>query len=131
MRFHWLQVIHSEEDRMWMTKKADIILCSTGDGHPDVIRIRSAHQHDLETVLPFIIFTPLWLNVETCNSTVKLLIPCFGLASILYTLVYMQLLQMSVVWKLSLFIILYCILTYICTIAAVRYSISIMNLLLI
>ncbi|XP_071628391.1 prostaglandin E synthase isoform X1 [Temnothorax americanus] len=124
------QVIHSEEDRMWMTKKPDIILCPTGDGHPDVIRIRNAHRNDVETVLPFMVFTPLWLHVETCNSTVKILIPAFALASILYTLVYMQLLRMSVFWKLSLYVTLYCILTYICTIAAVRYSISIINQLI-
>ncbi|KAL6264422.1 hypothetical protein P5V15_004531 [Pogonomyrmex californicus] len=123
------QVIHSEEDRMWMTKKPEIILCTTGDGHPDVIRIRSAHRHDLETVLPFIVFTPLWLNVETCNSMVKILIPCFALVSILYTLVHMQLLQMSYLWKLSSLATLYCIVIYICTIAAVRYSISIMDLI--
>lgn len=116
------QVIHSNEDAMWMTKKADIILCPTGDGHPDVIRIRNAHRHDIETVLPFLVFTPLWLNVETCNLTVRVLIPGFALASILYTLVYMQLLRLSVLWKLSLFITLYCILTFICTIAAVKYS---------
>lgn len=127
MWFDWLKVIHSEEDRMWMTKKPDIILCPTGDGHPDVIRIRNAHRHDLETVLPFIIFTPLWLHVETCNSTVKILIPGFVLASIFYTLVHMQLLRMSVLYKLFLSVILYCILTYICTITAVRYSVSFIN----
>lgn len=131
MQFDWLKVIHSEEDRMWMTKKPDIILCPTGDGHPDVIRIRSAHRHDLETVLPFIIFTPLWLHVETCNSTVKILIPSFALISILYTLVHMQLLRMSLSWKHYLPVILYCILTYICAIAAVRYSISFINELMI
>jgi len=108
---------------MWMTKKADITLCPTGDGHPDVIRIRNAHRHDLQTVLPFIVFTPLWLNVETCNSTVRILIPGFALVSIMYTLVYLQFLRMSIVWKLSLFIASYCILIYICTIAAVEYSI--------
>ncbi|KAG5309412.1 PTGES synthase, partial [Acromyrmex charruanus] len=121
------QVIHSNEDAMWMTKKADILFCPTGDGHPDVIRIRHAHRHDIETVLPFLVFTPLWLNVETCNLTVRILIPGFALVSILYTLVYMQLLQLSVLWKLSLFITLYCILTFICTIAAVKYSIFIIG----
>ncbi|CAL1684180.1 unnamed protein product [Lasius platythorax] len=116
------QVIHSEEDRMWMKKKSNIILCPTGDGHSDVIRIRSAHRKDLETVLPFIVFTPLWLNVETCNFMVKILIPGFALISILYTLMHMQLLQMSAIWKFYSSMILYCILTYICAIAAVRYT---------
>ncbi|XP_012536335.1 prostaglandin E synthase [Monomorium pharaonis] len=122
------QVIHSEEDRMWMTKKADIILCPTGDGHADVIRIRSAHRHDVETILPFLFVTPLWLNVETCNSTVKILIPGFALASILYTLVYMQLIQMSVRWKFSFYVTMYCILIYISTITAVRYYLAMMAL---
>ncbi|XP_070167513.1 prostaglandin E synthase [Polyergus mexicanus] len=123
------QVIHSEEDKMWMKKKSNIILYPTGDGHPDVIRIRSAHRKDLETVLPFIIFTPLWLNVETCNSTVKILIPGFALISILYTLVHMQFLQMSTSWKLYLSMLLYFILTYICAIAAVKYTINIPKLI--
>ncbi|EZA54410.1 hypothetical protein X777_05640 [Ooceraea biroi] len=123
------QVIHSEEDRMWMVKKPEIILCPTGDGHPDVIRIRRAHQKDLKTVLPFLVVTPLWLNVETCNSTVKILIPGFGLCSILYTLLHMKLLQMSVSWKHFFSMTLYCILTYICTIAAVRYTITIPKLI--
>ncbi|KAM0733453.1 hypothetical protein ACS0PU_013002 [Formica fusca] len=123
------QVIHSEEDRMWMKKKSNIILYPTGDGHSNVTRIRSAHRKDLETVLPFIVFAPLWLNVETCNSTVKILIPGFALISILYTLVHMQLLQMSTSWKLYLSMILYLILTYICAIAAVRYTIIIPKLI--
>ncbi|KAH0956417.1 hypothetical protein HN011_011820 [Eciton burchellii] len=115
------QVIHSEEDRMWMVKKSEIILCPTGDGHPDVFRIRRAHQMDLKTVLPFLIFTPLWLNIETCNSTVRLLIPCFGLSSIIYTLLHMKLLRTSVFYKHLFSITLYCILAYIYTITAIRY----------
>ncbi|EFN85000.1 uncharacterized protein LOC105182768 [Harpegnathos saltator] len=113
------QVIHSEEDRMWMLKP-DIILCPTGDGHPDVIRIRSAHRKDLETVLLFLVFSPLWLNVETCRSTVKILIPSFSLSSILYTILHMNLIQMSSFYKDAFSIILCLILTYICAIAIVR-----------
>ncbi|XP_050461737.1 uncharacterized protein LOC126856861 [Cataglyphis hispanica] len=123
------QVIHSEEDRMWMKKKSNIILHPAGNGHLDVIRIRSAHRKDLETVLPFIVFTPFWLNVETCNSTVKILIPSFALISILYTLVHMQLLRMFTSWKFYLSMTLYLILTYICAIAAVRYTITISKLI--
>lgn len=114
---------------MWMKKKSNIILHPAGNGHPDVIRIRSAHRKDLETVLSFIVFTPLWLNVETCNSTVKILIPSFALTSILYTLVHMQLLRMSTSWKFYLSMIMYLILIYICAIAAVRYTITIPKLI--
>lgn len=114
------QVIHSEEDRMWMLKPG-IILCPTGDGHPDVIRIRSAHRKDLETVLLFLVFSPLWLNVETCTSTVKILIPSFSLSSILYTMLHMELVQMSPSYKTVLSTTLCLILTYICAIAIVRY----------
>jgi len=124
-----VQVIHSEEDRMWMVKKPKIILCPTGNGHPDVTRIRSAHRKDLETILPFLLITPLWLNVETCNSTVKILIPAFSVINILYTLVYMKLIKMSALWKFYFSISLYCILTYICAIAALRYIISIPKLI--
>ncbi|XP_011688286.1 PREDICTED: uncharacterized protein LOC105450236 [Wasmannia auropunctata] len=124
------QIIHSEEDRMWMMKEKDITLCTTGDGHPDVIRIRSAHRRDVETVCTFMIFVPLWLSVETCNSTVKILIPGFALINILYTLIYLQILRMSVIWKTSSAVISYCILTYICTITAVRMSIPILALLI-
>lgn len=123
------QVIHSEEDRMWMKKKSSIILCPSGDGHSDVSRIRSAHRKDLETVLPFIIFTPLWLNVETCNSTMRILIPGFALINILYTLVHMQLLQVSALWKHYSSMILYCILIYICAITTMRYTIIISKLI--
>lgn len=122
-------MIHSEEDRMWMKKKSSIILCPSGDGHSDVSRIRSAHRKDLETVLPFIIFTPLWLNVETCNSTMRILIPGFALINILYTLVHMQLLQVSALWKHYSSMILYCILIYICAITTMRYTIIISKLI--
>ncbi|XP_032677587.1 prostaglandin E synthase-like [Odontomachus brunneus] len=114
------QVIHSEEDKIWMLKP-DVILCPTGDGHPDVMRIRSAHRKDLETILPFLVFSPLWLNVETCTSTVKILIPSFSLSSILYTILHMHLLQMSPSYKTVLSTTMYLILTYICSIATVRY----------
>ncbi|XP_012232587.1 prostaglandin E synthase-like [Linepithema humile] len=123
------QVIHSEEDRMWMVKKPKIILCPTGNGHPDVVRIRSAHQKDLKTVLPFLLITPLWLNVETCNSTVKILIPAFSMISIMYTLVHMQLIKMSAPWKFYFSISLYYILTYICAMTALRYTVSIPKLI--
>ncbi|XP_020292640.1 prostaglandin E synthase-like [Pseudomyrmex gracilis] len=116
------QVIHSEEDKMWMTKKPEIILCPTGNGHPDVERIRYAHQKDLETILPFLIIVPLWLNVETCNFIVRVLIPTFALANILYTSIHMQLLQMSSRWKSYSFMTMYSSLSYICITTAVEYS---------
>ncbi|XP_014479835.1 PREDICTED: uncharacterized protein LOC106747073 [Dinoponera quadriceps] len=114
------QVIHSEEDRIWMLKP-DVILCPTGDGHPDVIRIRSAHRKDLETILIFLVFSPLWLNIETCISTVKILIPSFSLSSIFYTILHMQLLQMPPFYKVVLSTTMFLILTYICALATVRY----------
>lgn len=107
---------------MWM-KKPHIILCPTGDGlDPDIIRIRTAHRKDVETVLPYLLFVPIWLNVETCVSTVKILIPGFALTSILYTILHMQLLRMSVYYKLFLSVLLYCIMTYVCAISTVRYA---------
>ncbi|KAG7201439.1 hypothetical protein KM043_004199 [Ampulex compressa] len=55
------QVIHSEEDRMWM-KSSDVTLCPSGGGHPDVERIRRAHRYDLEIVFPYLLIAPIWLR---------------------------------------------------------------------
>lgn len=114
---------------MWMIKKEKIILCPTGNGHPDVVRIRSAHRKDLETVFPFLLITPLWLNVETCNSTVRILIPAFSMISIMYTVVHMKLIKLSAPWKFYLHKSLYIILTYICAMTALRYTIYIPKLI--
>lgn len=84
-----LQVIHSEEDRMWM-KGPNVILCHTGGGHEDVDRIRSAHRHDLETLLPYLLIMPIWLYTSPSFPLARTILPCFAIVSILYTLLHMQ-----------------------------------------
>ncbi|XP_033338767.1 uncharacterized protein LOC117227540 [Megalopta genalis] len=83
------QVIHSEEDRMWM-KGPNIILCPTGGGHEDVDRIRSAHQHDLGTALLYLLITPIWLCTLPPFPVARTILPCFAIVSILYTLAHME-----------------------------------------
>ena len=83
------QVIHSEEDRMWM-KGPNVILCHTGGGHEDVDRIRSAHRHDLETLLPYLLIMPIWLYTSPSFPLARTILPCFAIVSILYTLLHMR-----------------------------------------
>ncbi|KZC04136.1 PREDICTED: uncharacterized protein LOC107185802 [Dufourea novaeangliae] len=87
------QVIHSEVDRMWM-KGPNIILCPTGGGHEDVDRIRSAHQHDLGTVLPYLLIAPIWLCTSPVFPVARTILPCFAIVSILYTLVHMEIVSL-------------------------------------
>ncbi|XP_078032986.1 uncharacterized protein LOC144467875 [Augochlora pura] len=83
------QVIHSEEDRMWM-KGPNIILCPTGGGHKDVDRIRSAHRHDLGAALLYLLITPIWLCTSPPYPIARTILPCFAIASILYTIAHME-----------------------------------------
>ncbi|XP_003706418.1 prostaglandin E synthase [Megachile rotundata] len=96
------QVIHSEEDRMWM-KGPNIILCSTAGGHEDVDRIRSAHRHDLETVLPYLLITAIWLNTSPLYLVAKTILPCFPIFSISYTLMHMDIVNIPRYCKTILF----------------------------
>ncbi|XP_029035744.2 prostaglandin E synthase-like [Osmia bicornis bicornis] len=115
------QVIHSEEDRVWM-KGSNTILCPTGGGHEDVDRIRSAHRHDLETVLPYLLITPIWLNTSPMFPVAKTIPRCFAILSISYTLMHMEIVNVPRYCKTILFALEVCILTCMSAMSAVYYS---------
>ncbi|XP_076245077.1 prostaglandin E synthase [Calliopsis andreniformis] len=115
------QVIHSEEDRMWM-KGPNVILCPTGGGHEDVDRIREAHRHDLETVLPYLLITPIWLSTSPSFPLARMILTCFAIVSILYTLVHMQILNVHHYFKAILSALELSILIYISIASVCHYA---------
>ncbi|XP_076221195.1 uncharacterized protein LOC143174276 [Nomia melanderi] len=117
------QVIHSEEDRMWM-KGPNIILCPTGGGHEDVDRIRSAHQHDLGTVLAYLLITPIWLCMSPLFPVARMILPCFAIVNILYTLAHMEIGGRHRYCKTILSAFELCILIFVSAMTMLRCTIS-------
>ncbi|XP_076178498.1 prostaglandin E synthase [Ptiloglossa arizonensis] len=115
------QVIHSEEDRVWM-KGPDIILCPTGGGHEDVDRIRGAHRHDLETVLPFLLIAPLWLCASPLFPVARTILPSFAITSVLRTLVQMKIVNAPRCCETVLFVVELCILIFVSTVSTIHYA---------
>ncbi|CAL7945887.1 unnamed protein product [Xylocopa violacea] len=115
------RVIHSEEDRVWLTGPG-IILCPTGGGHEDVDRIRSAHRHDLETVLPYLLITPIWLSTSPLFPLARIIPPCFAIVSISYTLLHMKIVDGHRYCKTALSALELCILIYMSAAAAFHYA---------
>ncbi|KAK2582155.1 hypothetical protein KPH14_004514 [Odynerus spinipes] len=83
------QVIHSEEDSIWM-KGGHVILCPSGGGHPAVDRIRSAHYNDLAIVLPYLLIVPIWLTTLPSFLTARTLMLCFATSNVLSTLMQLE-----------------------------------------
>ncbi|XP_017883226.1 prostaglandin E synthase-like [Ceratina calcarata] len=115
------QVIHSEEDRMWFNGP-DVILCPTGGGHEDVDRIRSAHRHDLETVLTYLLITPIWLSTSPSFPLARLILPCFAIVSVSRTLLHMKTVNLHRSCKTILSALEYSILIYMSVEAALHYA---------
>ncbi|XP_053974343.1 prostaglandin E synthase-like [Hylaeus volcanicus] len=115
------QVIHSEEDRVWM-KGPDVILCPTGGGHEEVDRIRSAHRHDLETVLPFLLIAPIWLCTSPLFPVARSILSCFAFVSVLYTLMHMKIVNAPRKWKTIFSAVELCILIYMSSVSVLHYA---------
>ncbi|OAD59455.1 hypothetical protein WN48_09093, partial [Eufriesea mexicana] len=115
------RVIHSEEDRMWL-KGSDIILCPTAGGHEDVDRIRSAHQHDLETVLPYLLITPIWLSTSPLFPLARMILPGFAVVSILYTLVHTKIVNAHGYCKTILSTFQLCVIIYMSVVSILYYA---------
>ncbi|XP_076632285.1 prostaglandin E synthase [Colletes latitarsis] len=115
------QVIHSEEDRMWM-KGPDIIFCPTGGGHEDVDRIRSAHRHDLGTVLPFLLIAPIWLSASPLYPVARSILPCFATVNVSYTLVHMEIVNVHRHCKMILSAVELCILICMSAMSVLHYA---------
>lgn len=114
-------MIHSEEDRRWL-KGTDIILCPTGGGHVDVDRIRNAHQHDLEIVLPYLLIAPIWLNTSPLFPLARMILPAFAIVSISYTLLHMRIVNVHRYCKIVLSTLELCILIYMSVTSLIHYA---------
>ena len=114
-------MIHSEEDRRWL-KGTDIILCPTGGGHVDVDRIRNAHQHDLEIVLPYLLIAPIWLNTSPLFPLARMILPAFAIVSISYTLLHMRIVNAHRYCKILLSTLELCILIYMSVTCLIHYA---------
>lgn len=121
-RFYKLfKVIHSDADRIFMTES--VILDVSGGGHPDVDRIRAAHRSDVETVVPFLLMTLLWIETSPSACTVKLVMWSFLLARILHGIFYMDVLpHLPQVFKTSISVLSYSIVAYVAA-SCVTYSV--------
>lgn len=115
------QVIHSEEDRMWLAS-TDIILCPTGGGHEDVVRIRNAHQHDLGIVIPYLLIAPIWLTTSPLFPMARLILPAFAVVSILRTLLHIKFVDLHRYCITILSISELCILIYMSVVSAFYYA---------
>ncbi|CAK9800320.1 hypothetical protein ANTPLA_LOCUS2378 [Anthophora plagiata] len=115
------QVIHSEEDRMWL-KGPDVILCPNGGGHEDVDRIRSAHRHDLETVLPYLLITPIWLSTSPLFPVARAILPSFAIVSVSYTILHMKIVNLHDYCKTILSVLQYSVLIYMSAVSVVHYA---------
>lgn len=98
------------------------ILCPTGGGHEDLDRIRSAHRHDLETVLPYLLITPIWLNTSPMCPVAKTIPRCFAILSVSYTLMHMEIVNVPRYCKTILFALEACILIFMSAVCALYYS---------
>lgn len=114
-------MIHSEEDRRWL-KGTDIILCPTGGGHVDVDRIRNAHQHDLEIVVPYLLIAPIWLNTSPLFPLARMILPAFATVSISYTLLHMRIVNVHRYCKIVLSALELCLLIYMSVTSLIHYA---------
>ncbi|XP_012238793.1 uncharacterized protein LOC100742467 [Bombus impatiens] len=115
------RVIHSEEDKMWLAS-TDIILCPTGGGHEDVVRIRNAHQHDLGIVIPYLLIAPIWLTTSPLFPMARLILPAFAVVSILRTLLHIKFVDLHRYCITILSISELCILIYMSVVSAFYYA---------
>lgn len=115
------QVIHSEEDKIWL-EGSDVILCATEGGHEDVDRIRSAHQYDLATVLPYLLITPIWLTTSPLFPVVRMILPGFAVVSISHTLLQMRIVNVHRYCRTILSLLELCILIYMSAVSAFHYA---------
>ncbi|XP_043518204.1 uncharacterized protein LOC122532997 [Frieseomelitta varia] len=115
------RVIHSEEDKIWL-EGSDVILCPTGGGHEDVDRIRSAHQYDLATVLPYLLITPIWLTTSPLFPLVRMILPGFAIISISHTLLQMKIVNVHRYCGTILSLSELCILIYMSAVSAFYYA---------
>ncbi|XP_047370825.1 uncharacterized protein LOC124957695 isoform X1 [Vespa velutina] len=114
------QVIHSEEDRIWM-KGNQVIMCPNGGGHPAVDRIRSAHYNDLAIVLPYLLIVPIWLNTSPCFFSARTIMLIFAISNILSTLMHLEIIEAPNLYHIVCRICCTAILMYICLSCMVRY----------
>ncbi|XP_076476316.1 uncharacterized protein LOC117159078 [Bombus vancouverensis nearcticus] len=115
------RVIHSEEDKMWFAS-TDIILCPTGGGHEDVVRIRNAHQHDLGIIIPYLLIAPIWLTTSPLFPMARLILPAFAVVSILRTLLHIKFVDLHRYCITILSISELCILIYMSVVSAFYYA---------
>ena len=69
---------------MWV--EGSVSLCATGAGHPAVDHIRQLHHRDLKIIVPYILFTPLWLSFTPPAILATISMRIFPVANILFTL---------------------------------------------
>ncbi|XP_043499818.1 uncharacterized protein LOC122522647 [Polistes fuscatus] len=118
------QVIHSEEDRMWM-KGNHVILCPSGGGHPAVDRIRSAHYNDLAIVLPYLLIVPIWLDTSPSFFPARAIMLCFAISNIFSTLMHLEIVETPNICRILSQACCTSILVYICISCMARYLIVI------
>lgn len=106
---------------MWLSGP-DVILCPSGGGHEDVDRIRSAHRHDLETVLTYLLITPIWLSTSPSFPVARLIPPCFAIVSISRTLLHVKIVDLHRYCKTILSAVEFSILVYMSVESALHYA---------
>lgn len=114
------QVIHSEEDSIWM-KGSNVILCPNGGGHPAVDRVRSAHYNDIAIVLPYLLVVPIWLNTLPSFFMARTIMLCFATSNLLSTLMHLEVLEAPDMCRIISRACSYTILAYICFACMGRY----------
>ncbi|XP_033218485.1 uncharacterized protein LOC117173946 [Belonocnema kinseyi] len=112
-KIQFLQVFHSEEDKVWV--EGPVTLCVTGGGHPAVDQIRQLHHRDLKIIVPYLLFMPIWLSSIPSSSLATVsIMRLFPMANILFTVASLnETIKYTFHFSRILSFIEHCILSYI------------------